>query len=227
LNQNQASQHNELSYSVIIPTLNESSRIVETVLHVHRQQPAAQLIVVDGGSDDNTCVRAREAGAMVITAPRGRGTQCAAGAQAATGEILVFVHADTQLPDRAFTILSQQFTDPEVRIGTFRLRFDHDHWLLRLYAFWSRFDSVLTRFGDQVIVVRRDFYEQIGGFPDWLMLEDVHLLRCARRCTRVHSFPAEVTTSARRYHKNGLLRNQLRNSRIMLAYLFGPFGRAS
>jgi hypothetical protein len=114
-----------------------------------------------------------------------------------------------------------------VRIGTFRLRFDRDHWLLRVYGFLTRVDTVLTRFGDQGIAIRRDFYRRLGGFPPWSHLEDVHLLQRARRITRVHSFPAEVTTSARRFEREGLVRAQMRNALVLLGYLCGLGRRAA
>jgi len=88
-------------------------------------------------------------------------------------------------------------------------------------AWFSRFDSVFTRFGDQGIVVRRPFYEQLGGFPPWPLFEDVEFLRRARRLTRGWSFPADVTTSARRFRRHGVLRQQLQNTRLLLRFLAG------
>jgi hypothetical protein len=108
-----------------------------------------------------------------------------------------------------------------VRIGTFRLAFDAGGVFLRACAWLTRFDSVFTRFGDQVIVVRREFYAQLGGFPPWPLFEDVELLRRARRVARVWSLPACVTTSARRFHRHGTLRQQWRNARLLLRFLAG------
>ena len=208
-------------FSVIIPALDEAAWVGGAVRHIKQIDDTVEVIVADGGSGDATRDEARAAGAEVIAARRGRGPQCRAGACLARGEILVFLHADTLLPADAFALLDDCFADRDVKIGTFRLRFDRDHWLLRLYAFFARLDSPLTRFGDQGIAIRRGFYQELGGFPDWQRFEDVHLLRQARRCTRVHFFPAAVTTSARRFERDGLIRTQLRNARLLLGYLFG------
>jgi rSAM/selenodomain-associated transferase 2 len=211
----------QLTYSVIIPALNEAERIVQTIRSLCAEMGAAETIVVDGGSSDETAALSRREGARVLAAHRGRGIQCNAGARAAAGEILIFLHSDTRLPHGALELLNQYFAHPQVQIGTFRLQFDHPHWLLRFYAAFTRFDSIFTRFGDQAIVVRKSFFQKIGGFPDWPLLEDVHLLRRARRVTKIHSFPARVVTSARRFLKMGIVRCQLLNGWLILQYLLG------
>jgi hypothetical protein len=137
------------------------------------------------------------------------------------GSILIFLHADTTLPHEAFVVLNNIFADPKVKIGTFRLRFDNDNWFLRVCGYLTRFDSILTRFGDQCIVVRRNFFDELGGFPEWPLFEDVDFLRRARRRTRIHSFPAEVLTSAHKFKKNGPIRQQIKNGSLILKYLAG------
>lgn len=208
-------------YTVIIPAYNEASRIANAIRSAKNQQPKVEVIVADGGSADGTPAMAGAEGARVVHSKRGRGIQCNAGARLATAEILIFLHADTVLPENAFRLLHKYFANPDIRIATFRMQFDSAHWLLRIYAAFTRFDSLFTRFGDQCIVVRRSFFEEIGGFPDWPLFEDVHLLRGARRVTRIHSLPANVTTSARRFTKLGLFRCQLFNSWLLLQYLLG------
>ncbi|MBI3884537.1 MAG: TIGR04283 family arsenosugar biosynthesis glycosyltransferase [Opitutae bacterium] len=209
------------SLSVIIPTLDEAARIAAAVASVRARLPQAEIIVADGGSQDGTAAAAAQAGARVVAAPRGRGPQCIAGAAAANGELLLFLHADTELPANAAAVLAEQFARPTVRIGTFRLKFDEAGWFLRASAWCSRLDSVFTRFGDQGIAIRRDFYDELGGFPPWPLFEDVELLRRARRVTRVWSFPAQVTTSARRFRRHGPWRQQFRNGGLVLRYLLG------
>ena len=157
----------------------------------------------------------------VIDAPPCRGAQCNAGANQAKGGVLIFLHADTLLPTEAFNVLSNYFANHRLQIGTFRLAFDENDWLLRAYAAFTRFDSIFTSFGDKCIVVRKSFFEEIGGFPNWLLFEDVHLLRMARRRTKIFSFPATVTTSARRFLKVGTIRTQLINGWLILQYLLG------
>jgi len=208
-------------YSVIIPTLNEEAWIDGTLAPLCALTPAVEVIVADGGSGDATGRRAAAHGVRVVDAARGRGVQCNAGARAARGGILLFLHADTRLPADAFAILDRVFADPAACIGTFRLAFDDRHPLLALYAWFSRFDSLLTRFGDQGIAVRRELFDELGGFPDWPVFEDVDLLRRARRRTRIISFPGRVVTAARRFRRHGLVRTQLRNAWLVWLYLRG------
>ncbi|NBC48920.1 MAG: glycosyltransferase [Gammaproteobacteria bacterium] len=153
--------------------------------------------------------------------PRGRGTQCNAGAKRATGELLLFLHDDTQLPDAAGSIIARAFESGETEIACFQLAFDSPHPLLRFYASFSAIDSFLTSFGDQGILIRRELFDRLGGFPDWPLFEDVELLRRARRQTRVRKLPAAVTTSAVRFIDRGIVRQQLLNAELMLRFAFG------
>ncbi len=210
-----------MKISVIIPTLNEAARLAATLERVKTVVPAAEIIVADGGSTDGTPDIARAAGARLVAAERGRGRQLAAGAESAHGNLLLFLHADTRLPSDAAEVLACAFANRETQIGTFRLSFDAAGWFLRTSAWCTRFDSVFTRFGDQGIVVRRDFYAQLGGFPPWPLFEDVDLLRRARRVTTVASFPASVTTSARRFQHSGPFRQQLQNGWLLCRLLAG------
>lgn len=210
-----------MKISVIIPTLNEAPSLAATLDRVRTALPEAELIVADGGSTDGTPGIARVHGAKLVTAPRGRGRQLAAGAEAAHGHLLLFLHADTLLPPDTAEVLARAFADDRTQIGSFRLRFDRAGWFLHSCGWFTRFDSVFTRFGDQGIVVRRDFYGQLGGFPAWPLFEDVELLRRARRITRVVSFPAAVTTSSRRFQRGGHLRQQWRNGWLLCRFLAG------
>ncbi len=210
-----------LPLSVIVPTLNEASLLPTTIADIRARLPDAEIIIADGGSNDDTAGLAIAAQVILVHAPRGRGPQCRAGADAASGELLLFLHADTTLPAHASQVLQRAFAHREVKIGTFRLTFDSAHWFLRASAWCSRIDSVFTRFGDQGIVIRRDFYTELGGFSPWPLFEDVDLLRRARRQTRVWSFPANVITSARRFRRHGPVSQQLQNTRLLLRYLLG------
>ncbi|MBI2517909.1 MAG: TIGR04283 family arsenosugar biosynthesis glycosyltransferase [Opitutae bacterium] len=207
--------------SVIIPTLNEAKQLPRTLANVRAALPDAEIIIADGGSADGTLHLALPAGTLLLLTAPGRGQQLATGAALAQGRLLLFLHADTTLPANAAAVLSRAFANDQTLIGSFRLRFDGGGWFLRACAWFTRFDSVFTRFGDQGIVIRRDFYATLGGFPQWPLFEDVELLRRARRLTRVHSFPAAVTTSARRFHRQGPLRRQFRNAGLLLRFLFG------
>ena len=208
-------------FTVVIPTLNEADRLRACIQRVRHLNRAAQIIVADGGSTDDTIGIAKQENVTVCHSKAGRGTQCNAGAALASGKILLFLHADTLLPLNAFALLEEYFHNKEVQIGTFRLGFDVQQWLLKCYGLFTRFDSLFTRFGDTCIVVRSTFFNNIRGFPDWPLFEDVRLLQVARKETRVYSFPAQVTTSAAKFIRYGLIRQQLRNGVLMVRYLLG------
>ncbi len=211
--------------SVIIPTLNEASHISLCLASVHKVLPEAEILVVDGGSTDETVDIASRSGALVLSAPRGRGTQCNEGGRLATGDIMLFLHADTTLPPDAHELITVGFSDPKTQVAMFRLSFDDDHRLLKFYAFFTRFDSEWFKFGDQAIVLRREVFRAVGGFPDWPLLEDVEILRRVRRCCKIQIFPAAVRTSARRFRKNGMICQQWRSGCILLRFKFGASPR--
>jgi rSAM/selenodomain-associated transferase 2 len=213
---------NAPSLCVIVPALNEAALIGQTLSRIRVVLPDAAVIVSDGGSTDDTVGIAVRAGAEVIAAPRGRGSQCRAGAMQATSDWLLFFHADTLLPLEAGVVFREFASKPAVQIGTFRVRFaDGSKFLNALAWAASRGDCVFTRFGDQGILIRRSFYEELGGFPPWPLFEDVTLLQKARKRSRVHWLSACVTTSARRFNAQGLLRQRLLNAELMLRYLAG------
>jgi rSAM/selenodomain-associated transferase 2 len=217
---------NEPQLCVIIPAYNEAALIGRTLERVRAALPHASVIVVDGGSTDETVAIATRASADVISALRGRGVQCHAGAMRATSEWLLFLHADTLLPLDAQGVFQVFAANPAVQIGTFRVQFAGGSGLLNALS-WiaNRVDSVFTRFGDQGILVRRSFYDALGGFPPWPLFEDVALFQKARKLSRVHWLPAGILTSARRFNERGLFRQRLLNAKLMLRYLAGasPF----
>jgi hypothetical protein len=160
-------------------------------------------------------------GVRLTQGPRGRGTQCNAGARLATGDLLLFLHDDTQLPEDAAAVIETAFRDQRLQLACFRLAFDHPHPLLRLYARFSALDSYFTSFGDQGILIRRSFFERLGGFPNWPLFEDVELLRRARCQTRIKKLPAPVITSAVRFVEGGLIRQQVLNATLMVRFALG------
>ncbi|NJN19027.1 MAG: glycosyltransferase family 2 protein, partial [Oscillochloris sp.] len=151
----------------------------------------------------------------------GRGPQLNAGAAVATGDVLIFLHADTSLPPNAFSLLQTYFSNPQVQAAKFRLSFDLRHPVLDLAARMMWFDSVWTSFGDQCIVLRRGFFASVGGFPPWPLFEDVRMFELARAQTPIYVIPAEVVTSARRFVEHGIVSQLLRDVWFMLQYLFG------
>jgi rSAM/selenodomain-associated transferase 2 len=144
-----------------------------------------------------------------------------AGARHATGDVLLFLHADSCLPPHALANLEQVMADPQIPGGTFMLRFDHPQWLLRLIAFFSRFRFRYFHYGDQGIFVRRAIFEHLGGFKEIPILEDFDFLRRLRTRGRVALINLPITTSARRFLENGILRHQLLNIALVSLYLLG------
>jgi rSAM/selenodomain-associated transferase 2 len=208
-------------YSVIIPTLNEGGRIGELVRYLKHMGEHLEVIVVDGGSVDGTREKAYEAGATVVKARTGRGTQCNMGVRYAHGEVFVFLHADTVLPPDALTIFDKFFTEPEHKIGTFKIRFIPPVLLLDMVWIFTGFDSIITSFGDQCIVIRREFFKEIGGFPDWPLFEDVKIFQKARRLTKIYSLPGTVFSSSRRFNKNTVIHRLIWNGWLIFLYLLG------
>jgi rSAM/selenodomain-associated transferase 2 len=194
--------------SAVIPALNESQAIADLVAHLSDE--VDEVIVVDGGSDDNTAASAHAAGARVIIADGStRAIALNAGAAVAAGEIIYFVHADT-VPPRGFAVDIRSAVMRGAGAGCFRLRFDSHHWLLCFSGWCTRFDVGLIRFGDQSLFVRRDLYQAIGGFDERLaVMEDNDIVRRLRRRARFAIVPRPVTASARRYRQLGVYRLQL------------------
>lgn len=189
-----------MTVSIIIPTLNEASTIDAAVAALERWRGKVEVIVADGGSSDGTLERAREYELLTIGAPRGRGPQMNSGARAAKGEILLFLHADTRLPDEALTMIESALEDPAVCGGNFELRFDGGtraaRLLTRIYPF-LRLGGMC--YGDSAIFVRRQVFEALGGFRNFPIFEDVDLFRRLKRAGRFVRLPAYATTSSRRF----------------------------
>jgi rSAM/selenodomain-associated transferase 2 len=209
-----------MNISVAIPALNEAGHIAACVRSVTEQPGGAEVIVVDGGSTDGTPAIALPL-ATVICTGRGRVVQMNAGARRSSGEVLLFLHGDSALHPEALAHVRRAFEDPQIAGGTFTLRFDSNHPLLRFYAFLTRFRFRYFHFGDQGIFVRRSVFERLGGFKEIPLMEDLDFLRRLRSTGRVALIPRPVTTSARRFLERGLVRQQLLNVALVTAYAFG------
>ncbi len=188
--------------SVIVPTLNEAAALPRLLDQLARQAEVHEIIVADGGSADATVAVACAAGARVIAAPRGRGAQLAAGAAAATGDVLWFLHADTAVPYAAMRALLRALDDPSIVGGNFRVLFDGK---TRFDRFMNWFYGAIRRlgffYGDSGIFVRRSAYDALGGMRALALMEDYDFARRMRRAGRIASvrFPPLVTSS-RRFH---------------------------
>lgn len=207
--------------SVVIPALNEESAIAGAVRSAH-DSAVCEILVVDGGSMDRTCSLAQEAGARVIESARGRACQMNAGATAAAGDILLFLHADTVLP-RGFAKAVRGAFAGGASWGRFDVQLESGRRSLRLVSeminLRSRFRRMAT--GDQAIFVSRAAFDAVGGFPEIPLMEDLELSRMLRRGYRSAALRARVTTSARRWEDNGVWRTVLLMWTLRLAWSVG------
>jgi rSAM/selenodomain-associated transferase 2 len=210
--------------AVVMPVLNEAAIVVQAL---QRLQPLRarghEVVVVDGGSRDGTVELARSLADRVVQAERGRARQMNAGAHAARGEILLFLHADTMLPADADRLIADGLAAPRCAWGRFDVAIDGRHPLLRVIA-WSmnlrsRLTSVCT--GDQAIFVRRDLFLRLGGYPPIDLMEDVALSKLLRGCSRPLALENRVLTSGRRWERRGVVRTMLLMWWLRLRYFLG------
>ena len=206
--------------SVIIPTLNEESHIEKTLQSVIKQEGDYEFYVVDGGSTDNTVAIAKRY-ACVISSKRGRAIQMNAGAKLCKGDILLFLHADTLLPDNAFREIRKRMKDDTVVGGSFYIEFDADNFILRGISFISRFDFRIFHFGDQGIFVRRDVFQALRGYKEIPIMEDYDFYKRLAGQGKVVLLRMPVISSARRFVKKGVVRQLLINKLVVLSYWAG------
>lgn len=199
-----------MKISVIIPVLNERECLPATVDSVRAAIPGAEIIAVDCGSTDGSREwLAQQSDVRLLSSLRGKGPQQNAGARTATGDALLFLHADTQLPYDAGNKLEAILNDPRVSGGAFRVRFAERRPVsLRILAWlMNQRMRVLRRcFGDQALFARRSVWEQSGGYPDWPLFEDYEFVRRFKRYGKFGIVSSPVTISARRFLKNGVWR---------------------
>jgi rSAM/selenodomain-associated transferase 2 len=214
--------------AVVIPALHEADRITEAIRSA--RAPGVEVLVVDGGSRDATAERAREAGARVLRAERGRARQLATGAAASGAEALVFLHADCRLPAGFAEAVRGALADPAVAGGAFAFRFEREPGAslaarlgLRLIEAGVALRVALLGlpYGDQALFARRSALERAGGVPQVPILEDLDLVAALRRTGRFVALRAAVRSSPRRYLSRGVGRTWLRNAGALLAWRLG------
>jgi len=212
-----------MTLSIIMPVLDEAAGI-EAALRALAPLRArgTEVIVVDGGSSDATVELARPFADQVLNSQRGRAAQMNAGAAAARGDVLLFLHADTRLPGGADRLILDGLGQSHRAWGRFDVRFD-DGGALRLVALMMNLRSRLTGIctGDQAMFVTRAAFDSIGGFPPIPLMEDVTAATLLKRVSRPLCLHARVTTSGRRWRQHGIWRTILLMWRLRLAYYFG------
>jgi rSAM/selenodomain-associated transferase 2 len=207
--------------SIIVPTLNEASALAATLERAAR--PGVELVVVDGGSQDETAAVACGYADSVLVGDRGRASQMNAGAAVARGDVLLFLHADTRLPPDYAQQVRAALDDPRVVGGRFDIRLDAPGAGYALIGVLinarSRLTGVAT--GDQAIFVRRDVFRRVGGYPPIPLMEDIALSRTLKRTGRVACLRSVVITSARRWQEHGPIRTTVLMWSLRLLYYAG------
>lgn len=216
--------------SIIIPVLNEAATIQETLTRFENASEV-EVIVVDGGSRDETVAIATRVGKAiakslrieVISAAAGRASQMNAGAAVATGDILLFLHADTHLPTSFDTLVRQALQNAGTVAGAFEWRIDAQLRGLRLVEKLVNMRShfLSMPYGDQAIFLKAATFHDLGGFPDLPIMEDFELMLGLRRQGRITIVPAPVVTSGRRWQKLGVMKTTLINQLIIAGYFLG------
>jgi rSAM/selenodomain-associated transferase 2 len=212
-------------YSIVVPVLYEQDTIVGLLDHVETidGNRNCQLIVVDGDPAGGTIGKISNHAVITLVSPPGRSRQMNAGAAVATGEILIFLHADTCLPRGALAEIDRVLSRGAVA-GAFRLCFDSDRFIYRLMSFFVTLRSRWNHlpYGDQAIFIRRDFFEKIGGYKDIPIMEDVDIVRRIRRIGgNLQILDSAVRTSNRRLEAEGITRRVLKNWMMMILYNLG------
>ena len=195
--------------SIVVPVLDEARNLERLLPALRDLAPDAEVVIVDGGSrDDTESVLARWPRARIISSPRGRALQMNAGAARSAGEVILFLHADTRLPAGFTDAIERALDDQRVVGGRFDVAFDNPAWPFRMIAAMmnlrSRLSGIFT--GDQAIFVRRAAFEALGGYPEIPLMEDIALTRRLRRLGRVACLRRRVTTSARKWERDGIAR---------------------
>ena len=212
--------------SIILPVLNEAGNINDIIDHLCalNRYFNIEIIVVDGDPQGSTVRAIKDRDVCTLISERGRARQMNHGASAASGNVLLFLHADTRLPENAFVFIVSQMFDRRCVAGAFDLGFDSRRIIFRITEVYAFLRTRLTRvpFGDQAIFVRKEYFLRINGYRDIPIMEDVELMqRIKKTGSRIAIIPKKVRTSPRRYERQGILYCTLRNWTMQLLYLLG------
>ncbi|MHC4243154.1 MAG: TIGR04283 family arsenosugar biosynthesis glycosyltransferase [Planctomycetota bacterium] len=216
----------ERKFSIIIPVLNEQDQINTFLKKIKEQdfEDYFEIIVVDGDPLGGTIEAIQDKDITCITSPKGRGLQMNAGAAVAQGEILIFLHADTALPKNALKKIDEAMRDPLYVGGAFDLWIDSDRLFLKYISVRASLRSRWNRipYGDQAIFIRKKYFDQIGGYKEIPLMEDVDLMRRIKKDgKKIFILPDKVTTSARRWESDGILYTTMRNQILIRLFYLG------
>ncbi len=211
-----------MNLSVIVPVLNEEITVEATLQALVALAPY-EIIIVDGGSRDRTREICRRFAVEVLSSERGRARQMNFGARRASGDVLLFLHADTRLPESALRDIDAALSDPRYLGGRFDVELPGAHWMFKMIAALINYRSRATKIGtgDQALFVRRDIFDLIGGYPDIPLMEDIVFCRALKGMGDIACLRSRVVTSARRWERDGVWRTILRMWMVKLCYFAG------
>lgn len=207
--------------SVIIPCVNEEVLLEKTLTQLRRYKGDIEFIIIDGGSTDKTKKIGEKFG-KVISSKKGRSLQMNTGAFEAKGDVLLFLHADTFLPENGFPLIHDAFQGNVVG-GAFRIKFDSNHWSVKFIEFRSNFRASFFKifFGDQAMFVRKDVFLKMGGFKNIPIMEDLEFSSRMKKEGKVLLIQEPVITSARKFLKKGFVRTYFSMGILMIMYHLG------
>jgi rSAM/selenodomain-associated transferase 2 len=208
--------------SIIIPCYNEANYIEATLKQCFSQNGDLEIIVVDGGSTDYTTkIVENYPSVLLISSIKGRSNQLNKGAEAARGNILLFLHADTLLPPKAIVSISKAFENAQVVAGSFYLEFDKSHILLSFYSKLSKINHSFFTYGDHAIFMSKKIFSEIGGFKNLSFMEDAEIQKLARKKGKFLKLNLGVKTSTRRFEKHGFSKQFFQDMLIAILFKLG------
>ena len=215
-------QVQRMKISIIIPTLNEEKYIKKALDHILLISGNFEIIIVDGGSKDQTLQTAKKYNSVkVISSEKGRAIQMNSGAKIAGGDVFLFLHADTLLPNNAYNSIEAHLHNPDITGGSFKLKLDKRHPILKLYSWCSKLNVAFFTYGDHAMFFRKTIFEKIKGYKNIPLMEDVEIQNRVRKTGKFKKLDVFVITSARRFEKYGTLTQLTVDVLLVTAFNFG------